>query len=98
MDDTPAPASMIEEIRAAVGKNLKIFVDGGIRSGNDIFKCLALGADAVLIGRPFAIAAHGGREEGVELLAKKLGAELKETMLMTDCKSLRDINRSKIIL
>ena len=98
MDDTPAPASMIPEIRFAVGNKLKIFVDGGIRSGNDIFKCLALGADAVLIGRPYAIAAHGGREEGVKLLTEKLGAELKETMLMTDCKDLPSININKVII
>ena len=98
MEDTPAPASQLKAIREAVGKDFKIFVDGGVRSGSDIFKCLALGADAVLIGRPYAIAAHGGREEGVKLLTEKLGAELKEIMLMTDCKTISDINENKIIL
>ena len=48
--DAPATASVIEEIRDAVGRQMKIFVDGGIRSGGDVYKCLALGADAALIG------------------------------------------------
>lgn len=96
--DSPAPCSMLPEIRAAVGDRLKIFVDGGIRSGLDVFKCLALGADAVLIGRPYAIAAHGGGQEGVVLYSQKLLAELRDAMVMTGCKSLSDIDRSKIVL
>lgn len=96
MEDAMPPVSVIRTIRDHVGSRIKIFVDGGIRSGADIFKCLALGADAVLIGRPYAIAAHGGGEEGVRLLSEKLIGELKETMLMTDCKTLADINREKI--
>ena len=96
MEDAPAPCSMLPEIRGAVGDRLKIFVDGGIRSGMDIFKCLALGADAVLIGRPYVIAAHGGGQEGVVLYTQKLKNELHDVMLMTGCKSLSDITRDKI--
>ena len=98
MEDAPAPASMLREIRKAVGASLKIFVDGGVRTGADVFKCLALGADAVLIGRPYAIAAHGGGAEGVRLLTEKLGAELSETMLMTGCASLEEISGEKILV
>ncbi|MBO5516489.1 MAG: alpha-hydroxy-acid oxidizing protein [Firmicutes bacterium] len=94
MEDAPAPASRLREIRKAVGASLKIFVDGGVRSGADVFKCLALGADAVLVGRPYAIAAFGGGAEGVQLLTEKLGAELAETMLMTGCRSLEEISES----
>ena len=89
---------MLPEIRAAVGDKLKIFVDGGVRSGADVFKCLALGADAVLIGRPYVIAAHGGGVEGVEIYTRKIMAELREAMMMTNCASLADINESKIKL
>jgi len=96
MEDNPAPAMMLPEIRRAVGSRMKIFVDGGIRSGADVFKCLALGADAVLVGRPYAIAAHGGRDEGVKMLTEKLIAELKETMLMADTKTLADISTTKL--
>ncbi len=96
MEDCPATISVVQEIREAVGPDYKILVDGGVRSGADIFKCMAAGADAVLIGRPFAIAIHGGGEEGVQLLSRKLKAELSETMLMTDCKSLKEIDKTKI--
>lgn len=97
-EDFPVPCSMLPEIRAAVGDKLKIFVDGGVRSGADVFKCLALGADAVLIGRPYVIAAHGGGVEGVELYTRKIMAELREAMMMTNCASLADITESKIKL
>lgn len=96
--DAPATCSMLPEIREAVGDKLKIFVDGGIRSGADVFKAIALGADAVLIGRPYVIAAFGGGAEGVGLYTEKIGAELRETMIMTGCKNIGDITRDKIIL
>jgi NAD(P)H-dependent flavin oxidoreductase YrpB (nitropropane dioxygenase family) len=96
--DAPATCAMLPEIREAVGDKLKILVDGGIRSGADVFKALALGADAVLIGRPYAIAAFGGGIEGVELYTEKIGAELRETMIMTGCKNMGDITRDKIRL
>lgn len=96
IEDSPAPAQMLPEIRQAVGDRLKIFVDGGIRSGYDVFKCLALGADAVLIGRPYVIAAHGGKEEGIKIYTEKILSELKDIMLMTGCTKLADINMDKI--
>lgn len=98
MEDAPAPASQLRDIRKAVGASLKIFVDGGVRTGADVFKCLALGADAVLIGRPYAIAVHGGGSEGVQLLTQKLGAELAETMLMTGCQTLEEIGEDCVQL
>lgn len=97
LDDTQAPAEVIKEIKEAVGDKLKIFVDGGIRTGLDVFKVLALGADAVLIGRPFVQAAVGGGARGVQLYSEKLIAELKDTMLMTGCNSLEDINLERIV-
>ena len=96
LDNTPATTEMLPEIRKAVGKRIKIFVDGGIRTGADVFKALALGADAVLIGRTFTISAFGGGAEGVQLYAEKLMAELKDTMLMTGCSTLEDITIDKI--
>lgn len=98
MEDFPAPCSMLAEIRKAVGNGMKIFVDGGIRSGADVFKCLALGADAVLIGRPYAIAAHGGGKEGVKIYTRKIAQELQEIMRMADCHTLKDITADKIRL
>ena len=98
MDYGLSTAEVLPEIRAAVGTDAKIFVDGGVRTGDDVFKMLALGADAVLIGRPYVIAAYGGGAEGVQLYTEKLKAELKDAMTMTSCKSLQEITRDKIRL
>ena len=87
----PSTCSVLPAIRAAVGNSIKIIVDGGLRSGVDIFKALALGADAAMIGRPYAVAAHGGGEEGVALYTEKLGAELRHTMQMCGAATLADI-------
>ncbi|SHI52648.1 FMN-dependent dehydrogenase [Lutispora thermophila DSM 19022] len=57
-------------------------------SGIDVFKMLALGADGVLIGRPYTVAAYGGGEEGVAFYTEKIGEELKQTMVMTGCNSI----------
>ena len=98
LEHAPATCAVLPEIREAVGDKLKIFVDGGIRSGADVFKAIALGADAVLIGRPYVIAAHGGGAEGVEMYTEKIGAELRDIMIMSGCKNIKDITRDKIIL
>ena len=94
--DAPATASMIAECRAAVGDRIKIFVDGGIRTGGDVYKCLALGADAVLIGRPVCHAAIGGQAEGVAMYFNKIKEELLDAMLITGCNTLQDITPNKI--
>ena len=60
-----ATADVLPEIADAVGDRVKILVDGGIRSGTDIFRALALGADAVMICRPFLISYYGGGTEGI---------------------------------
>lgn len=96
MDDSTATIEVLEEIATFVNKRCKVFVDGGFRSGSDVFKALALGADAVLIGRPFSHYAIGGQAEGVKLYADKLINELKECMRMTSCKTLDDIKRSLV--
>lgn len=96
LDYAQAPCAVLSEIRAAVGEELKIWVDGAIRSGGDVFKALALGADGVLIGRPYSIAAFGGGKEGVALYTRKITDELKDVMKMTGCASLKDITREKI--
>ena len=96
IEDTPATFEMLPEIRDAVGDSIKIFVDGGVRTGEDIFKCIALGADAVLIGRSYSVAAFGGGREGVKLYTEKLKRELLNVMIMTGCHRLKDITRDKI--
>lgn len=96
IDHTPATIEMLPEIKKIAGDKIKIFIDGGFRTGIDVFKALALGADAVLIGRPYVVAACGGGEEGVMLYTQKIISELKDTMKMTGCASLKDITSDKI--
>ena len=96
LDQCPATAEVLAEIADAVGNDLKILVDGGIRSGVDIFKALALGADAVLIGRPFVTAVYGGGAEGVAAYTAKLAAELEDTMAMCGAHSLSEISRDMV--
>lgn len=93
LDQCPATAEVLEEIATAVDGSMKIFVDGGIRSGTDVFKALALGADAVIIARPFVTAVYGGGREGVEVYIQKIGSELADTMAMCGVSSLAEITR-----
>jgi isopentenyl diphosphate isomerase/L-lactate dehydrogenase-like FMN-dependent dehydrogenase len=90
-DQCPATAEVLPEIVDAVGRDMVILVDGGIRSGVDVFKALALGADGVLIARPFVTAVYGGAEEGVSCYLNKIGGELVDTMKMCGAKDLAAI-------
>lgn len=94
----PATASVLPEIAKAVKGKMKIFVDGGIRSGVDVFKALALGADAVLIGRPLVPFIYAAGEEGFRVYMGKILAELKSTMTMCGAASLADITEDKILI
>lgn len=96
LDDCVSTIEVLEKITTFVKGRCKVFVDGGFRSGSDVFKALALGADGVLIGRPFSHASIGGQTEGVSLYADKLIQELKECMRMTSCITLKDIKRSSV--
>ncbi|MCQ2592595.1 MAG: alpha-hydroxy-acid oxidizing protein [Treponema sp.] len=99
LDQCPATAEVLEEIVKAVktpDNTMKIFVDGGIRTGIDVFKALALGADGVLICRPFVPAVYGAAEEGVQCFVEKIGAELKDTMAMCGAHNLKEITRDMV--
>lgn len=93
LDQCPATAEVLEEIADAVDGSMKILVDGGIRSGTDVFKALALGADAVIIARPFVTAVYGGGRDGVESYIQKISGELADTMAMCGVSSLEEISR-----
>ena len=93
LDHTPAPCEVLPEIAAAVGGQMKIFADGGVRTGADVFKLLTLGADGVLIGRPVITAAYGGGTEGVRLYFEKIIGELRDTMKMTGHQTLPAASR-----
>ena len=96
LDPCPATAEVLPEIVKAVGKDVMVLVDGGIRTGMDVFKALALGAKGVLIARPFVNMVYGGGLEGPAALVSKLKAELEDTMLMCGAHSLAEIDRSMV--
>lgn len=96
LDQCPATAEVLEDIVEAVGGRMKILVDGGLRSGVDIFKALAMGADGVLLGRPFVTAVYGGAAEGVQCYIDKIGGELEDTMRMCGANTIIDISRDMI--
>jgi NAD(P)H-dependent flavin oxidoreductase YrpB (nitropropane dioxygenase family) len=91
LDHTPGAAEVLPVVAKAVRHRVKILADGGVRSGVDVLKLLALGADAVLVGRPLVVGAFGGGTEGVRFLIDKMTAELKQAMILTGCRSLGEI-------
>ena len=93
LDGVPATAEALPAIADSVRDQMVILVDGGIRSGVDVCKALALGADAVLLARPYVTAVYGGGAEGVALLTQKLKGELEDTMAMCGVHSLKEITR-----
>lgn len=96
LDGCAATADVLEEIVAAVGDSMKIFVDGGIRTGGDIFKALAMGAHGIIIARPFVTAAFGGGAEGVETYIHKIGEELRDAMAMCGATRISEIDRDMV--
>ncbi|KAB5564026.1 hypothetical protein DKX38_004080 [Salix brachista] len=96
LDYTPATISVLEEVVQAVGRKVPVLLDGGVRRGTDVFKALALGAQAVLVGRPviYGLAAKG--EAGVRKVMHMLKDELELTMALAGCPTLKDISRSHV--
>lgn len=85
LDHTPGTAEVLPRVAAFVRGRVPVLADGGVRDGVDVLKMLALGASAVLIGRPFSIAAVGGLSEGVAAYVEDLKAQLASAMTLTAC-------------
>lgn len=96
LDQCPATAEVLPSIAAAVGDRMTVLVDGGIRTGMDVFKALALGAHGCLIARPFVTMVYGGGQEGVQSYVEKLTGELRDTMAMCGAHSLSEITGSMV--
>jgi len=91
LDAAPSAVAMLPAIRAAVGAETPLIVDGGIRSGLDIARMLALGADFVLMGRPFLFAVAALDRQGGEHAMKILKAELEGAMGQIGCPTLKEL-------
>lgn len=90
-DHTPGAAEVLPQIAQQVKGKMTILADGGIRTGADVLKMLALGADATLIGRPFSVAAVGGGAEGVTAYIQQLTTELKQAMVLTGTADINNV-------
>lgn len=96
LDHCISSAQILAEIAQTLGDNLLILADGNVRTGEDVLKYLALGAKAVLVGRPCIWASVGHREEGMRILFQDLQAQLYKAMLMTGTASVKEVS-SKVI-
>lgn len=96
LDGTPGTARVLREVADAVRGQISILADGGVRSGADVLRMLALGADAVMIGRPFSVAVVGGGKEGAATYLEKIRQELTQCMVLTGTAAVRDVD-SRII-
>lgn len=88
LDTTPATIQVLEEVIQAVrasGSNIEVYFDGGVRRGSDILKALALGAQAVFLGRAVLWGLAAGGQAGVERILDILTEEFKEAMSLTGC-------------
>ncbi len=96
VDGGIASLDALPAIVDAGGGELSVLLDSGVRSGADVFKALALGADAVLLGRPYLWGLALGGEAGVETVLRMLLAELDLTLALSGCASLDEVERSRL--
>jgi isopentenyl diphosphate isomerase/L-lactate dehydrogenase-like FMN-dependent dehydrogenase len=94
VDGAVASLDALIEVREALGPDATILVDGGIRRGVDVLKAAALGADAVLVGRPYAYGLAAGGQEGVEQVLTHLWAETDLTLALAGGRSVRELDRA----
>lgn len=94
LDTLPATIDALPEVVARIGGRIPVFVDGGIRRGTDIIKAVALGADAVMIGRPYLYGLGVGGADGVRRVVQILRTELEQAMALCGRTTLTSLDRS----
>jgi L-lactate dehydrogenase (cytochrome) len=91
LDGVAASAEMLPIIAAEVGDRLTVLVDGGVRSGLDVLRMMALGAQGVMMGRPWVYALASGGGAGVHSWIRQIGAELTHAMALAGCTNIAQI-------
>jgi len=94
LDTAPATCEVLPHVVDVVGDRCEVYVDGGIRRGSDVLKAIALGARAVLLGRPILWGLCAGSEQGAAHVLEILRRELDEAMLLCGCTKLSDVRAS----
>ena len=97
LDGSRAPFDQLSEIVDAVGDKIEVILDGGIRRGTHVLKALALGAKACSFGKGYLFALGAAGQKGVESILQKMKAEINRDMILMGCKSVKELNRSKIV-
>jgi L-lactate dehydrogenase (cytochrome) len=96
LDGSRSPFDQLPAIREAVGDKLEIILDGGVRRGTHVIKALSLGATACSFGKGFLFGLGAGGQAGVEQVLKRMKEELRRDMILLGCKSIKELNSSKI--
>lgn len=96
VDGAVATLDSLPDIAKVINKKIPVFVDGGIRGGADMFKALALGADAVCIGRPYAYGLAIAGEEGVFEVIRNFMADFELTMALSGCRNVKEIGKQSL--
>ncbi|KWV53421.1 MULTISPECIES: alpha-hydroxy acid oxidase [Rhizobium] len=97
LDGAPSSISMLEPIVDAVGHKIEVHLDGGIRSGQDVLKAVALGAKGTYIGRPFLYGLGAMGKDGVTLALSILRKEMDITMALCGKRDINDVNSSILL-
>lgn len=94
LDGAPSSISVLEDIASTVGEKLEVFMDGGIRSGQDVLKALCLGANGTFIGRPFLYGLGAGGKKGVTTTLEIIRKELDTTLALCGKRDIRDASKN----
>jgi len=97
LDGSRAPFDQLAEIVDAVGDKIEVILDGGVRRGTHVLKALSLGAKACSFGKGYLFALAAGGEKGVEAILGKMKEEIYRDMTLMGCKSVGELNRSKLV-
>lgn len=93
LDGAPATLAVLPDIAKAITGRVPLLIDGGVRTGHDILMALALGADAAVVGRPWAFALAAGGGAGVARMLAQMKGEFVEALALTGCANVRDAVR-----
>lgn len=98
LDKAPVPLELLPEVKKAVGKKLKVFLDGGVMSGSDILAAIGFGADAVFVGRAYLYGIMAGGQKGVERVVEILKKEIETNMRLMGITSLAELTPDRVRL